>query len=306
MSDLLTKEKIGLERISPSAMDAYETCPKLFYYQNWLGLKLEDDRLHMDFGDAIHDSMQGVFLEYDNHFGGAWEAASFDTVKERFLKKWKLSNVPESSFQKFMETKAGKESGFEKKEDLYRYMRNDGLIMLKSYWDNKERFLVENDYDFTEFEVKLFVDMHNPEDPSDKLPIPLSGRIDAINRKKTKMVDFKTSKSMYNETETRKKIQGISYVFGQLMATGKLIEEFDYVIFRKGLKSPDRIELVELKYDMADMLAYYYRVKSILTRIAQREFDRPVSGHQNFCSCYKYDEALSVLGIELPIKEPSM
>ena len=306
MENVLTKERIGLDRVSPSALDCYETCPRLFYYQNWLGLKLEDDRLHMDFGDAIHDAMQGVFLEYDNHFGGAWEAGSFDTVKERFLKKWKLSHVPEASFQKFMETKAGRESGFTKKEELYGYMRNDGLIMLKSYWENKERLLVEHDYDFTEFEVKLFVDMHNPEDPSDKLPIPLSGRIDAVNRKKTKMVDFKTSKNKYDEVETRKKIQGISYVFGHLMATGDLIGEFDYIILRKGLKSPDRIEVVKLNYDMADMVAYYFRVKSILVKIAHREFDRPISGHQNFCSCYKYDEALSVSGIELPVKEQVM
>lgn len=295
----LTKESIGLDRVSPSSLDCYESCPRLFYYQNWLGLKIDQDKMHMDFGTAIHNAMEEMFLKYDNHFGGAWEGAEFDDVEKTFTKSWKINHIPEASFQKFLTTRAGKESGFTKREELYEYMKEDGLIMLKSYWDNKELFLIDHGYDLREFEVPLRVEMHNPKDPEDKLPIPLSGRIDAISEGRKKMVDFKTSKSKYDEIETRKKIQGISYVFGMLMLTGEFIPEFDYIILRKDLKSPDRIEVVKLVYDKADMVAFYYRVKAILTKIAMREFDRPSLGHPRYCQCYTYDEVLSVKDIEL-------
>lgn len=303
MSELLTAENIGLEKISPSMLDQFEQCPKLFYYQNWLGLKLEEDKLHLDFGNAIHSAIGTLYLEYDNHFGGAWEAGDFEKVKEKFLSHWKLQHVPEHSFQNFLNTKAGRESGYINREELYEHMRDDGIVMLQSYWDNKERMLVEYGHDLTEFEMYKKIGMHNPNDKSDTLPIPLSMRLDAMNRDKTKIVDFKTSKSKYDEVETRKKIQGQCYLFAHLMDTGEFISKFDYIVLRKELKSPDRIEVVQLDYDVADMVAFYFRVKAILVRIAQRQFDRPQIGHPGYCNCLKYEEVLSVSGIELPVKQ---
>lgn len=294
MNNTLTKEMIGLEKISPSQLDCYEQCPKLFYYQNWLGLQLTQDKMHMDFGTAIHHAIEYIFVQYDNNFGGAWMAADFQKVEDAFCAKWRQYQVSDISFTNFMNTRAGKESGFTSKEELYNHMREDGLAMLKSYWDEKERLLVEYEHDFTEFEIPLKVEMVNPTDPEDKLPIPLSMRIDAVNRNRTKTVDFKTSGSKYDEAEARKKIQGQCYVFGQLMAIGKFIGKFDYIILRKNLKSTNRIEVVQLEYDEADMLSFFERVRSVLVKISNREFSRPVVGHQNWCDCYKYEEALLV------------
>jgi len=300
---LLTKESIGLDRITPSMLDCYETCPKLFYFQNWLELKLDEDKLHMDFGNAIHESINYIHIKYDNNFGGGWMGQTFDQIEDDFLQHWKLNQVSEETFNKYMTTRAGKESGFTKKEDLYEYFKEDGLAMLQSYWDNKERLLTEYDHDLSEFEIMMRVDMHNPENKAEKLPIPLSMRIDAVNRNKTKMVDFKTSGSKYDEVETRKKIQGQCYLFGNLMTTGELITKFDYTVLRKGLKSPERIEVVSLEYDMADMVAFYFRVKNILLKIANREFERSIIGHAPYCQCKKYEEALSVEGIKLLNKQ---
>ena len=295
----LTKDNIGLEKISPSALSAFEECPRLFYYQNWLGLQLDQDKLHLDFGNAIHSAIKTLYLEYDNHFGGGWSAGSFKPVHTKFLENWRQIHVSEESFQNFMNTRAGKESEFTNKEELYNYMRADGIAMLKSYWEEKERMLIEYNHDLTDFELYRKIEMHNPEDPKDKLPIPLSMRLDAMNRDKTKIIDFKTSKSKYDEVETRKKIQGQCYLFAHLMDTGEFISKFDYIVLRKSLKSPDRIEVVQLEYDMADMLAFYMRVKAILTKIAMRQFDRPVLAHAEWCNCLKYEEALNVKSIEL-------
>lgn len=295
----LTPELIGMKSISPSKLDCYEQCPRLFYYQNWLGIQLDEDKLHLDFGTAIHAAIEMIYLEYDYNFGGAWVVGDFEKVKERFLRHWTPKHVTETSFQNFLETKAGKESGFTSKEQLYEAFKEDGIAMLQSYWYNKERMLVEYDHDLVDFEKMLKVRMVNPEDPEDSLPIPLSMRMDAKNRSNTKIVDFKTSKSKYDEAETRKKIQGQCYLFGELMETGNLITKFDYIVLRKSMKSADRIEVVQLQYDMADMLAFYHRVKAILTRIANREFDRPVAGHASYCQCYKYEDILSVKDINL-------
>jgi hypothetical protein len=294
---LLTAENIGLEKISPSMLNCYEECPRLFYYQNWLGLKLDEDKLHMDFGNAIHETIGYIHVMYDTNFGGGWIGQTFEQIEKYFSHKWTISKVPESTFEKYMQTKAGKESGFKDRKDLFKYFYNDGIAMLQSYWDNKERLLTEYNHDWSDFEQYMKIEMHNPENPSDKLPIPLSMRLDARNRTRTKIGDFKTSSSKYDEVETRKKIQGQCYLFANLMATNQMIKKFDYIVLRKGLKSADRIEVVQLEYDEADMVAFYFRVKNILLRIANREFDAPMVGHPPYCQCRKYEEALSVKDI---------
>lgn len=295
----LTKEMLGMEKVSPSALGCYEDCPRLFYYQYWLGLQLEQDKRHMDFGTAIHEAIGTIYSLYDDSFGAGWEPEEFknkgiEKVEESFLRKFKQFHVTEESFLKYKQTRAGKDSAIHTKEELYKDMRDDGLAILKSYWKEKDRLLAEYDYDLTEFEIAMKIEMVNPTDPEDKLPIPLSLRIDAVNRTRTKTVDFKTSSAKWNEEDARKKLQGQCYVFAQLMKTGKLIGKFDYIILRKGMKSEDRIESVQLEYDEADMLAFYERVRSILTRIANKEFSRPVIGHASWCDCFKYDEALLI------------
>lgn len=293
----LTKEQIGMEKISPSALDCYESCPKLFYYQNWLGLKLDEDKLHMDFGNAIHESIGHIHRLYDTNFGGGWVGQIFADVEEFFSHQWTISKIPDHTFHKYMETKKGKESGFKNKKELHQYFYDDGVAILQSYWDNKEVLLTQHGHDWSEFEIMMKQEMRNPLDQTEKLPIPLSLRIDARNRAKTKMGDFKTSGSKYDPVETRKKIQGQCYVFADFMQTGKLIGDFDYVVLRKGLKSINRVEVVPLHYDLMDMEIFYQRVKSILHKIANREFERPIIGHAGFCQCKKYDEALDVNGI---------
>jgi hypothetical protein len=289
----LTAKQIGLEKISPSQLDCYESCPKLFYYRDWLKLSLEQDRIHMDYGNAIHNAIESIYLEYDNHFGGGWQAGEFKKVIERFEMHWKKSNVPQSSYEKVMNTAFGKEMQFKNKEALYEYMYDDGIKMLKSYWDNKELLLTQHKLDLVKFELPMKVPMVNPSNPNEKLPIPLSLRIDAETRDEQKGVDFKTSKSKYDPVETRKKIQGQCYCFV------RGYKEFDYVVLRKDLKSDDRIQVVSLVYDEADMQAFYHRVEAILDGISQRHFERPQRGHQNWCDCLKYDKLLSVEGIVL-------
>ncbi len=288
-----------MDRISPTGLQAYEDCPLLFYYAVWLGLKLEDDRMHMEFGNAIQRAIEMIYSLYDDNFGGAWEAAEkdgFEMVEATFKREWPKTRVPDISFKKFMSTKAGKESGFTDKQQLYQMMYDDGMAILKSYWKEKSRLFVEFEHDFgvNDFEIMVRVEATNPANKQEKLPIPLSGRIDAKNRNGTKLIDFKTSKGAYNAEDSRKLMQCRAYPFMWLMKYDKFIPNFDYIVLRKGLKSEDRVQVLSLKFDEADMLAFYVQVKSILTRISNREFSRPRSGHANWCDCFKYESMLSL------------
>lgn len=292
----LTKEMIGLDRVSPTMLQDYEDCPLNFYYRHWLGLQLDEDRMHMDFGNAVQRAIEHIYAMYDWQFKNGWEAEKerLPEVIRTFRYHWPKHIITEKSFRNYMKTKEGKESGFTSPEDLYNKFKEDGEAIIKSYWDRKEDLLVNYGLDLDEFEIKMRVEMHNPADPADKLPIPLSGRIDCKTRDNSRLGDFKTSKGAYNEEESKKKMQCRAYPFAWLMDKGVFIPNFDYIVLRKGLKNPDRVQIVSLKFDEADMVSFYVQVKSILTRISNKEFGRPASGHPPYCSCYKYEEALKV------------
>ena len=78
----MTKETIGLDRISPSGLHLYETCPKAFYYSVWLGLKLPQDMRHMNFGTAVHAGIGNIYDQFDKD--QKWELAEFKHVKSSF------------------------------------------------------------------------------------------------------------------------------------------------------------------------------------------------------------------------------
>lgn len=299
-----TKEQLKLEkdRITPTGLQCYVDCPLNFYYSNWLGLKLPDeDSIHMYFGNAVQDSVEMIYALYDDSFGGGWEAVEetgFKQVEEVFKREWPKSKVSQQSFDSFMKTKAGRESCYTSKEQLYQQFWDDGVAILASYWKEKNNLIANHQLDLDEFEVMLKVDMHNPADPTEVLPVPISGRIDAKNRSKTKLIDFKTSKGRYDAEESRKLMQCRAYPFMWHEKYGEWILDFDYVVLRKGLKSADRVEVVSLHFDESDMLEFYQQVKSILVRISNREFDRPRMGHKSFCNCYEYESLLDISSIK--------
>ena len=290
----LTQEQIGMDRISPSKLMQYEECPLLFYYQSFLGLEMPESKLHMDFGTAIHEAIEKIYIKYDNHFGGGWEGQSFDTIEKFFLKKWKPSMVTEWMLNEYSFTRAGKENGFKTPLELYEYFKDDGIIMLQSYWDNKEWLITEHGHDLKHFEVPNKTYLKNPLNPEETLPIPLSYRLDAATREWDKIVDFKTSGSKYNQEESRRKLQGPLYLLARWSETGEFTGKFDYTVLRKQLVKTDRIEVVNLEYDMNDMAETYNRTFSILQKIANREFDPPLRGHASYCRCRKYKEALKI------------
>tara|TARA_R100000789_G_C3005791_1_gene150009 strand:- start:114 stop:995 length:882 start_codon:yes stop_codon:yes gene_type:complete len=286
---------LGINRISPSALDLYERCPKAFYYRVFLGLMLpEEDRRHLEFGTAIHSALENLYVQYDDNFKGAWEVADFKQVENRFLGIWKPHIISESEFERFKLTKKGRESNFVNALGLYNYMKKDGLDMLKSYWNHKEWLLAEHLVNVKEGEKYMKIEIVNPNNKEEKLSIPMALRIDGIS-KEGNIIEFKTSGAKYSENEAKQKIQGQCYSFAQYQETGKKrVPEVSYVVLLKDRRTDERIQVVHLKYDEFDMVVFYHRVDAILKRIRNREFSKQKIGHLPYCECLKFDELLNV------------
>lgn len=279
--------KIGLDRISPSALQCYEDCPKNFYYSCWLGLQLpEKEERHMKFGTAIHETLDFLYSNYDRNFNGGWQGFSFDLLQEEFERKWKPSMITDYEFCVY---KQKKNSPLNSKKELYEDMFDDGIEMLKSYWEEKD-VLMSNGVDVYKTEIPIRVPLLHPVSKK-PLPIPLSLRIDGLTTSGS-IVEFKTSSGKYVEEETRRKIQGLSYSFVKYQETGR-VPRVHYVILLKG-KAKERIQHITLDFDEADMQAYWNRVNATLQKILNREFERSRIGHMPYCDCYKFDELLNV------------
>jgi len=287
---MLTKEQIGLDRITPSMINTYDDCPLLFYYQYWLGLQLPQDKRHLQFGTAFHEALGEIYRQYDTNFGGGWEFANVDIAKIIFLKNWKLSHISDEEFARVLKLKS---NSFATKEELYESMKQDGLDMIDNYWNHKELLLVTHGIDVVHTEIAYKLPLVNPANTEEKLPIPLSLRIDGITRNGD-VIEFKTSASEYDPIETRNSAQALAYPYARWRETGK-IPKVIYVVNIKGRKSQTAPQVIELTFNESDMQAFYHRVEAVLQRIANREFDRGKASGFTKYELEKYEKALSII-----------
>ena len=289
----LTKEQIGMEKISPSALMCYVDCPKLFYYKYWLGIQMEQHQRHLAFGNAYHYAIENIYAQYDDNFHSGWDAASLAVAHDAFKSKFHLCDIRDEEFQDVLKMKTNK---YSTKEEMYKDMLRDGLSMIDYYWKNKEDLLVNHDIDITETEIPMKIEMRNPLNPEEKLPVLLSLRMDAMTRGRKRIIENKTSGSRYDEEETRQKLQGRSYAYAYLMTEGKMPESVDYVVSIKNKSEEKReIQIIRLQFDMADMVSYYNEVQTILQKIANREFDYGKVGGFSKMELDKIERALGLL-----------
>ena len=288
----MDKNEIGIDHYSPSSLMTYESCPKLFYYTYWLGIKIPEaqDQRHLQFGTAVHASLDHIYALYDNNFGGGWIGAKFSSVKRRFLENFKFIHISDDEFMRFIKTKKG--SFYKTKEQLYNAMVEDGLNMLQEYWDNKELLLSEHNIDITKTEIPVKGFLENPLKKEEFHPIPVSMRLDGRNRNGS-IVEFKTSSSKYNEDETLHKLQGLAYAFS-IYQEEKYVPEVIYVILLKGQKEGKRLQVIHLHYTEEDMIMFYNRVEVILQKMKNKEFSKPIKDHPFFCQCDIYTAALTI------------
>ena len=270
-------KELGLDRITPSMLLEYEACPKLFYYRSYLGIQLPQPQVHFKFGSAMHEAIDNIYNQYDEK--DKWKLSELKIAKDIFKEKFLLEHVDEE-FIKEGETQV----------EVYERMLADGLEILKDFWEEKDTLRAKGvNPNVMELPIKMKV--FNPE-TKEELPIPFSCRIDAINEADDKITEFKTTTKTYDYAETRNSPQALSYVWVRFCQTGR-IHTVDYVVMLKK-KKKDRIQHLSIEYEMADLLAFDKRVRSILEKIRNREFDRPQKGHPFFCDCQKFEDLLTL------------
>jgi CRISPR/Cas system-associated exonuclease Cas4 (RecB family) len=271
------KREIGINRISPSMLVEYENCPLLFYYRSWLGIRLPQGMRHLKFGTAVHEAIGNIYDQCDKKTH--WEFAELKLVKKTFLENWTESCVD-----------AEDESDPVRRKQMYEDMKDDGLNIIKSYWNQKESLLAEYGILPDRLEIPMKIPIFHPAS-KEAAEIPMSGRIDGMQQ--NTIIEFKTSKARYNEFETRNSPQALSYNLLWYCKTGKIPDRTIYVVMLKNRKKEDRIQVLEYTYDLTDVENFFNKVEATLEKIRNREFDKPKIGHPRFCDCHRYEKLLS-------------
>lgn len=260
--------ELGLNRITPSMLSQYDGCPKLFYYSSWLGIKLPQPVIHFKFGTAIHNA---IGLMYTTH--------SLNKAIESFQNEFTIDCVDAELYKTEAERVA-----------KYGDMLHDGTLMLQEFSNNIEIFTNLYNIKPIQFELAWKEVLTNPETLDKPLEVPLSCRIDCIAENHT-IVEYKTSAKEYDIFETRASPQALSYAWIYLQKY-KVIPTIHYIVLIKKRKT-NKIQHLKINYDMADLLMFDSKVRSIIENIKNRQFEKPLKGHPFFCECGKYEKALT-------------
>jgi len=274
---------LGINRFSPSGMMMYESCPKAFYYQVWLGLKLPQPQKHFAFGHAVHNAIGNIYDQKDKETN--WEHAERKLAVNTFKSQFKIDafDINELNWKG--------EKVYESEHDMqvdYDDMLLDGVKIIESYWDEKEALLAQYGIDLVQLEIPYKGAMKNLVTGID-FEIPLSCRLDALNKDES-IVELKTSGQKYDVEEKRKSAQALTYVWVKYQQTGRLMP-LTYIVMLKGRKK-DRIQVIRYDYKLADLEMFMHRVQAFIDGVKNREFDRGVMNHPMWCECRKFDREL--------------
>lgn len=269
---------LTLNRLTPSMLATFEKCPLSFYYSYYLGIQVPQQTMHFHFGTGIHEALDHIFGQKDK-----WS-------DENVLKKAK------DIFQGFFTEQSVNEIGLKdisQKDIKFKDMTKDGLEILDAIWEKKE-WMIAQDIDPKEFEIMMKRYPFNPE-TKEELEVPFSLRIDGLNREKKRIYEFKTAAAKYDETETRNLPQTLAYVWAMYCETGE-VYSVDYVVFLKNRKR-ERIQHLRYEYDIADIIEFDARVRSIIEKIKMRDFNFGVNCVQPWCDCKKIKSLLDINNI---------
>lgn len=254
--------KYLIEKFSPSMLIDYLNCPKLFYYRYIAKIQLPQKQIHLLFGESVHAGIEEMYDDND----------PLPVFKEKFDKK-----------------RLGQDE-----KDLYDEHIKLGIEMLTNY--KKIHNVLNNLYDLNKGKSELYIrrKLRNPL-TNEETDIPISGRIDRITDS-TRIIEYKTSKNKWKETDVNYKIQTLLYNLWFYSEFNKLPLETIYIILLKKFKEKDSTEIHQVfskHCSIVELAGVFEEVQLILHKINSHEFDRPKGYHPPYCDCYKYEEVLN-------------
>jgi len=261
-----------LDRISPSALGVYLSCPLAFYYKFIAKIQTPEMNLHFLFGTSVHK----VVEEMSN--GDPDPAHWFnDTFKEEELN----DTIRDAN---------GKTS-----RDRYHEYRLLGEDMVKNYIALQPTLNNIYKLDGGQAEQYFRKQLVNPI-TGELSRIPVSGILDkylAGNR----VLEYKTSAKPWSKEETRFKIQSRIYSLFAFTETGKIPEEVLYFILLKKFKKTSRdktLQVIRYKPTIEDLAEAWEELDTVLDQIEHGHFERPNEYHPPYCDCYKVEKMLGL------------
>jgi len=260
------KSPFVLDRISPSMIANYLSCPLSFYYGYIAKIQLPSTRIHLSFGSAVHKSIEEMYNGHPN---------PIEIFKENF-KREELDDEGKKMFAEYYPL---------------------GLEMISNYLEAHVE--LDKIYDLntgaSEHRFRRFILNPMTGEPS---KVPLSGVVDRLTSGKSNIiVEYKTSKTEWDPKETRFKVQSLLYNLWHYAEHGKIADKTLYIVLLKKHKRTKRdkvMQIIEYVPTEEDLTEAWYEVECILDQIESGKFDRPATGHPRFCDCYKYEALLGI------------
>lgn len=250
------------KNFSPSYFLAFRECPRAFYYKYIAKIQLPQKKIHLVFGEAIHNAIQEMIAGKSLHDAKTMLIEDFSEDK---LLPEEIDDRPA-----MLQTGA-------KILDLF----ENNL----SYLDAKYQLKGGVSEQWIEAVLK---------DPySDEvLPLVTKGKIDHFTNSEN-IIEFKTSGSKWNENDVKFKWQTIFYNWMYYQNKGRHPNKIVYLVLTKQ-KTPQLQEL-EVHYTEEDHAKLFQDCKSIINRIELGQFNgKPDEYHQPYCDCYKFEKALTI------------
>lgn len=255
-----------LNRISPSMIASYLNCPLAFYYGYIAKIELSTTRIHLTFGSAIHKAIEEMYKGHQNP----------------------------AEVYKSMFTREGLD---EEGKKLFTEYYALGLEMLKNYLEMHPSLdaLYNLNTGSSEHRFKQYIVNPLTNEPS---RVPLSGVVDRlVMSNENVIVEYKTSKTKWDPTETRFKVQSLLYNLWHYAEYGKIAEKTLYIVLLKKHKRTKRdevIQLIEYVPTVEDLAEAWYEMECIVGQVEAGMFERPKHNHARFCDCHKYEALLGI------------
>lgn len=265
-----------LDRISPSMVAVYLSCPLVFYYKFIAKIQGPEMNLHLLFGTAVHKVMEEMYNGDPNPA------------------HWFNDTFIESQLDDTIKDAKGKTS-----RDRYHEFRLLGEEMVKNYLELQPKLNDIYNLDKGRSELRFRKPLINPitGEPS---RIPVSGVVDRLldgNGNGHRIVEYKTSANKWSSSEQRFKVQSRLYSLYAFTETGKIPEEIIYIILLKKHKQTARdktLQVIRYKPTIEDLAEAWEELDTILEKIEHGHFERGTENHSFFCECTKFEKMLGL------------
>lgn len=253
-----------IERISASMAGTYSMCPLAFYYGYIAKIEIEQTRIHLLFGSAIHKALENYYNEDDNYL---------DAYKEMFTRE-ELDDEGKAMFSEYYPL---------------------GLEMIRNMVELYPT--LTNTYQLKPGKTEAYFrrDIYHPI-TGEALRIPMSGVTDLVSES-GRIVDYKTSKLPWNVNDVKFKIQCHFYNLWFFSEHNRIADETLFFIMLKKYKLTAREEVIQIlsyKPTIEELAMAWEEIDAMIDKIEAGMFERPTENHPRYCDCYKYEKLLNI------------